>query len=88
VEKLELEGLALAGNELKLGWFNRLKISKRSWMLNRSVILVVLLTLKSHCLNLGERNELRPQDPMVLGAGVENIADAFVMVGLLGSLNW
>ena len=87
-EKLPLVALALLGNELKLGWFNKLKTSKRSWMLILSEILVVLLMLKSHCLNPGPRKALRPQVPIVLGAGTENIASAFVMVALLGSLNW
>ena len=88
LEKLLFPMLVLLGVELKLGWFNRLKISKRSCRLILSVILVVLLRLKSHCLNPGPRKELRPQVPMVFSAGSENIADAFVMVGLLGSLNW
>jgi hypothetical protein len=49
----------LLGNGLKLGWFNRLKISKRTWMLILSVILVFLTRLKSHCLNPGPRKALR-----------------------------
>src|SRR5437868_4880941 len=88
VEKLELVMVELAGIGLKLGWFNRLKTSKRSWRLILSVIFVVLLTLKSHWRNPGPRNELRPHVPIVFGSGTENIASAFVIEGLFGSLNW
>src|SRR6266446_7007489 len=69
LEKLLLVALALLGSVLKLGWFNTLKISKRSWRLILSLILVFLTMLKSHCLNPGPRKALRPQVPMVLGAG-------------------
>src|SRR5262249_8293731 len=88
VEKAPLETLPLAGSVLKLGWFNRLKISKRICRLSFSIILVFLTTLKSHCLNPGLRTELRPQVPIVLGAGMEYTSAAFVIVGMLGSLNW
>src|SRR5215470_3290210 len=89
-EKPLTSGLVFVGNAgigLKLGWFNRLKTSKRSWRLIRSVSLVFLITLKSHCLNPGPRNAFRPQLPMVLLAGIENMAGTFVIVGILGSLN-
>src|SRR6516162_2187581 len=88
VEKAPLVILALAGSVLKLGWFNRLKISKRIWRLSFSAILVVLTMLKSHCLNPGLRTELRPQVPIVLGAGMEYTSAAFVIVAMLGSLYW
>src|SRR5205807_8689742 len=82
------EIFAPAGNVLKLGWFKRLKISKRSWRLILSVIFVVLFRLKSHWTICGPRKALRPQVPMVPSAGMANTAGTLVMVGLLGSLNW
>src|SRR5271168_1785947 len=88
VEKLPLVAVLLVGTELKLGWFKTLKISQRNWRLTRSVILVVLLRLASHCTKCGPRRLLRPQVPTVPGAGMLKMAAAFVIVGLLGSLNW
>jgi hypothetical protein len=86
-DEVSTQSVELAGVDLKLGWFSKLKISRRTWRLILSVILVVLITLKSHCRNPGPRKALRPQVPMVLFAGREKMADAFVIERLLGSLN-